>query len=290
MEKASHCADQVCSGPAGLVIACAGAIPPDLLDALRRRHNLTMVGSAAAASGELACCSTANLVLVGVDAYSPAPALAMLAELRAATGATVVLVASGRGLRRTTRAQAQRLGAADFLTDEIPVSRFLARVEEARVLALRPRSCARPAYSPPIQPTWADGRPRLMTGDELRAVIWSRMPHNAIAPFAVALLHIPDMEPDAAFELLRKRVRLADGDLVALLEDRRFAVLFNDVEEQQSGEIVSRIITLHPAFGALHEIELFHAPTDQYRLLDWLSAGAEGGTGPVPPREPTHGR
>ena len=238
-----------------LVLDEHGVIPGHFLAALGESFTLDRFGSLETGFSDIVGGGYGALVL-GLDPYHPNLTLDLAYSLRnSGNGAPILFIAPREGLRDSTRVRALRAGADDFLTDEASPVEVLERVDAATGRGPRRGS---PAISQsPVQPVDARGRPRLMTPGELSNAI-ERVTSDPSPPMFALLAIRPRGGPGQAWTILQDRVRLKDGDLVALLDDRSIAVVLAHVDADTALDLAVRLRAGNPG-----EYELLTFPADR---------------------------
>lgn len=208
--------------------------------------------------------SAANygLLMIGLDPYRPNATLQLVRSLRqSGNGAPIVLVAPPVGLRSSTRARLLRAGADDLLTSDLsPVEvteRVGALLERGHLAGGGPRTPAGPA-----QPRSDDGGYRPMSDVEFGEAVCSVMALPTPPLFAVAVLR-PTAGLSRTWDILRRQVRLDDGDLIAALEGGQLGIYFGHVDQNTASELAERLRSAHE--GA---VELLAFPADRERLQE----------------------
>ena len=112
----------------------------------------------------------------------------------------------------------------------------------------------------PTQPTDAEGVPRLMEPAEFREALGQIVAQPTPPLFGVITLK-PSSGSEPAWDMLRERVRLEDGDLVAREEEGRLAVYLSHVDSRTAKDLVERIAEANGG-----GVELLSYPGDQDRL------------------------
>lgn len=241
-------------------------VPSSMRQAIRQSFELQDYDTLESGLGEI---SAANygLLMIGLDPYRPNATLQLIRSLRqSGNGAPIVLVASRTGLRSSTRARLLRAGADDLLTSGMSAVDVTERVG---ALLDRGHIAGGVLHNPadPLQPRSDDGGWRPMSGLEFGEAVHSIMALPTPPLFAVAVLR-PTAGLSRTWNILRRQVRLDDGDLVAALEGGQLSVYFGHVDQNTASDLAERLRGAHE--GA---VELLTFPADRERLQERFRPG-----------------
>ncbi len=263
-------------GPAVVIRSAHAPLPAPVYRWLRTRGAVAYRSAGAVGAEALDALGTGGFVLFHADPYDLPDVLDDVAALRRAghVGAIVALVEVG-GVRTTTSIELIRAGVDEVLLTDMAVAEIASRIELASQYAvLRP---GRPSTRPALfwtQPRDPRGELRLLTAAEMREILLARLRRPAYSDFVFVVLRLGDAYLDGSWRALRGRMRIGEGDLVARLEDRVLGLLFESVPEASGGEVLARVLGLHPAGEAADRVTIFRSPEDRLVLLEWiLSAG-----------------
>ncbi len=238
-----------------LVLDAHGVIPGHFLAALGEGFSLERFASLETGFSDIMAGGYGALLL-GLDPYHPQVTLDLAYSLRkSGNGAPILFIAPREGLRNSTRVRALRAGGDDFLTDEASPVEVLERVEAAT--GRGPRRSGRTAPPSPKQPVDGRGLPRLMTAVEFSDAV-SLITAEPSPPMFALLVAEPRGGPGEGWNILQGRVRLSDGDLVALLDDRRVAIYLAHVDPDTALDLAGRLRAATPG-----EYELLTFPVDR---------------------------
>ncbi len=256
-----------------VLLTMGGKFPAEWVDALRN-YKLVLYDSTEKAFGDLASAQYGAL-LIAVDPRAPESAMELTKELRrAGNGAPILFVSPVRGLRGQTRAQGLRAGGDDFLTDELTPGELIARIDNARVRGHRRLVPGTVAAPPPhTQPVDDDGDWLLLPADLFREVLQRHVAEVTQAFFALVLLEAGAGDVDSAWEVLRQRLRIKDGDLVAQMEDGQLAIYLHDIHRKHVRDLLERLASRHPGVADLDNTVVLSFPADRDAIAGWLSAG-----------------
>lgn len=266
-----------------VVLLSQGArFPPEWLPPLRDAYELDAFDSVARAFGDLASANYGAL-LVALDPMRPESALSLTRELRrAGNGAPILFVSSPRGLRGHTRAEGLRAGGDDFLEDTLNPSELLARIDNARARGHRRMAEGAVAAGPPAeQPTGENGDLVPLPAADFRGVLRSHVDGARHAYFALVELGPADLSAAEAGRLLLERLRVRDGDLVAVMEDGRLALYLHDIHRKHVRALLTRLVSAEPGLADLDHTTMFSYPADREGVLAWLEDGSAGRPEPV---------
>ncbi len=218
-----------------------------------------------------------GMLVLALDPYDPERVFNLMYTVRkSGNGAPIVLLSPSRGLRSATRARALRIGADDFIISELPAADIVARIEATATLG----HAGHPGPIPrerPLQPVGQNGEIRPMDAFEL-AEAMARLGDGTPSPFfAVARLR-PAMgaAPDSLWQAARSRLRLADGDLFALLPDGDVVLVLPHVDADLARKVLERLRGAHPALASAEIASLLTHPLQADRLRKWTEAMALG--------------
>ncbi len=265
-----------------VLLTMGGKFPPEWLGALQT-YDLTMYESTERAFGDLASAQYGAL-LIAIDPMAADAAMELTKELRrAGNGAPILYVSPSRGLRGNTRAQGLRAGGDDFLTDELTPGELVARIDGARIRGHRRLAPGAIAAAPPhAQPTDADGRYLLLPADLFREVVQQQADGEHQAFFALVLLQTPDGGSEAAWQVLRSKLRIKDGDMVAQMEDGQLALYLHDIHRKHVKDLLERLSAQNPGFADLDNTVVLSFPADRDSIVAWLTSAPERAmAGPV---------
>lgn len=256
-----------------LILCEDSPAPAELVSALEARYDVKVHGTVETAFADLVA-GLYGALLICLSPLDPESALELTRSLRkAGNGVPILFYASGRGLRSSTRAEGIRVGGDDFLTDALPPHELLERIERARSRGHRRIPMGGAPERVTLQPVEEGGRHRLMTEREFLTVVAERHESGAEPFFAVVVLNPTPHDVERAWELLRDRVRIGEGDLIARLKGERIGIFFHDVGYDLANELVARLGDVDPAFGE-GAVELFiRHPVERAALEAWLAAG-----------------
>lgn len=247
-----------------LVLDEHGAIPSSFLAAMGSSFDVEQFRTLESAFSEIAA-GRFGILLLGLDPYNPSTTLDLAYSLRkAGNGAPILFVAPREGLRGSTRARALRSGGDDFVTDDTSPVEVLERIDAASGRGHRSRS---EGFLAPIptQPVSDDGQPRLMDGEELRLALGQIMGQPTPPLFALIVLR-PTAGSEQAWTLLRKQVRLEDGDLVAMTDDQELVVYLGHVDPGTAADLARRMAASHDG-----PVDLLRFPADREEIEDRLN-------------------
>ncbi|MGK7313374.1 MAG: ATPase domain-containing protein [Candidatus Longimicrobiales bacterium M2_2A_002] len=241
-----------------LVVDPHGSVSQQFLEDLAESFEVERFRSVERGFNAIASASYGALILA-LDPYRPNAMLDLAHSIRqSGNGAPIIFIAPREGLRSSTRARALRAGADDFITlDSGPVE-VLERIGSAS--GRGHRSGRQLSMRQPTQPTDADGVPRLMEPAEFREALGRIVAQPTPPLFGVITLK-PSSGSEPAWDMLRDRVRLEDGDLVAREEEDRLAVYLSHVDSRTAETLVERIAEANGG-----GVELLSYPGDQDRL------------------------
>jgi KaiC/GvpD/RAD55 family RecA-like ATPase len=259
-----------------IVLNIGTALPSDWVAALSEMYDIASYDSLISAFGELTG-GRYGALLVGLDPMSPDPAIRLARELRnAGNGAPLLFVSPARGLRGSTRAQGLRAGGDDFLTDALSPAECVARIDAVRERGHRRVATGSVAAAPPMmQPADSSGAMRPLDWERFRTVLADHVTHAKHAFFAIVTLGRGALPPAAVWLKLRQRLRVDDGDLVAFMEDGRFAVYLHDVHRAQVRELLGRLLDAEPGLADADTTEVLCFPADREQVVAWLSTQPE---------------
>jgi hypothetical protein len=232
---------------------------------LRRRGTVHYDAAAAPPPAEGA------LVVVHAAPFRLPEALEALRRLRrnAFTGAVVVLLRP-EGLRTTTLRELFRCGADEVVTSGAPTREVASRAELAVQFASlypqRPTTVGARLWEQPRDTT---GALRPLEQPEVAHVLRTRLGRTGTPDFAFAVLRLEGAPEALVWERLHTRVRIHEGDLVARLGADRYGIVFEAMPPGRGGEVVARVLGVHPRLGAA-EVSVFYCPQDRQPLLQWL--------------------
>ncbi len=215
-------------------------------------------------------------VVATVDPYDLPPALGFMRELRRrGSSAGVLAVAATRGLRRTTSFPLRRAGVDEFVALSADVDEFAARLREvARLTRARRGTRVRPLLPLWAQPRDEDGEYRPMTVAEIAEALRERLElGEEDDPFSLTLLRLR-WTGGGSWPLLRRWLRLEEGDLLADLPDGTVAIALEGVPPGAAGTVVERIARSQPGLG-VDALTTLEVPPDQRALLALLGGWKE---------------
>jgi KaiC/GvpD/RAD55 family RecA-like ATPase len=259
-----------------VVLLSQGAkFPTEWLAPLRDAYELDAFDSVARAFGDLASANYGAL-LVALDPMRPEPALSLTRELRrAGNGAPILFVSSTRGLRGHTRAEGLRAGGDDFLEDTLGPSELLARIDNARSRGHRRLAEGAVAAGPPAeQATSESGDFVALEPGAFRSILRGHVDETRHAYFALVELGPADLSAAEASRLLLERLRVRDGDLVAVMEDGRVALYLHDIHRKHVRALLTRLVSAEPGLADLDHTAMFSYPADREGVIGWLENGA----------------
>jgi KaiC/GvpD/RAD55 family RecA-like ATPase len=259
-----------------VVLLSQGAkFPTEWLPPLRDAYELDAFDSVARAFGDLASANYGAL-LVALDPMRPEPALSLTRELRrAGNGAPILFVSSTRGLRGHTRAEGLRAGGDDFLEDTLGPSELLARIDNARSRGHRRLAEGAVAAGPPAeQATSESGDFVALEPGAFRSILRGHVDETRHAYFALVELGPADLSAAEASRLLLERLRVRDGDLVAVMEDGRVALYLHDIHRKHVRALLTRLVSAEPGLADLDHTAMFSYPADREGVIGWLENGA----------------
>lgn len=267
-------------GPAVVIRAARPPLPAGMYRWLRARGAIAYRSASAVGAAAIEALGPGGFVLFHADPFDLPPVLEDVRALRRAghVGAIVALVES-TGVRATTALELLRAGVDEVLLTDMRAAEFSSRVElAAQYAALRPdRSSTRPALYW-TQPTDECGELRLLNAAEMREILLARLRRPAYSNFVFAVLRLGVADPGDSWHTLRGRMRIHEGDLVARLGGGVLGLLFESVPKAAGGEVVARVLGLHPGSGAVDRVTVFRSPEDRLPLLEWVLR-----TGPASP-------
>ncbi len=241
-------------------------LPRTLVSALRLRFDLTEMGRLRNAFGELVSARYGALV-VALDPRDPEPAFDLARMLRrSGNGAPILYVSCNHGLRSSTRARGIRAGGDDFLTDALGPEEFLERVEVARTRGHRHSIETSPLEPIVPQPVDEAGEQVSMSEDALHEVVIERVAKAKNPFFALVRIRPAGMGIDDAWEVLRGKLRVGEGDLIARSGDDDLLVYLHDVRREQVDMLLARIAESHPGIGGAERASVICYPTDGAEL------------------------
>lgn len=246
-----------------LVLDQHGAVPAGFRRAVSQSFTVEAFQTLERGFGEIAA-GRYGALLIGLDPYRPNPAIDLARSLRrSGNGAPILFVCPREGLRSSTRARALRAGGDDFLTTDTSAVELLERIGAASGRGHRAAGSHR-VSDVPVQPTSEDGSLRPMADVEFREAIACIIEQPTPPLFAVILLK-PTSTFSRAWDVLRGQVRLADGDLVAVVEDEYLGVYLSHVDRGTAEELAERLADAHQA-----RVELLHFPEDRDAIVERL--------------------
>lgn len=258
-----------------VLLTMGGKLPAEWADALRN-YDLVLYDSMEKAFGDLALARYGAL-LIALNPLAPEPALQLTRELRrAGNGAPILFVSPLRGLRAQTRAQGLRAGGDDFLTDALSPGELIARIDNARARGHRrvdPGSAA--ALPPGVQPVAESGNWRPMAADRFRQVLQRHVSESAQSFFALVLLEAGTADPQYTWDVLRQCLRIKDGDLVAAVGERQFALYLHDIHRKHVMDLLNRLAKQHAGFASLDGTVVLSYPADADAISAWIGGGDE---------------
>lgn len=260
-----------------VVLLNSGArIPSEWIAPLGDTFEVVNYDSVVRAFADLASANYGAL-LMGMDPMDPEPALNLTRELRrAGNGAPILFVSPVRGLRARTRTQGLRAGGDDFLVDTLNPGELVARVDSARQRGHRRLAVGSVAAEPPVtQPVDESSQYQLMAADLFREMLRSHVDRSRQAFFALVLLGSDRLEPEQVWDVLRNRLRIRDGDLVARMEDGQFALYLHDIHRKHVQELLSRLVTSSPGLADPDATLTLAYPADADAVKAWLSGDGE---------------
>jgi len=205
-------------------------------------------------------------LVVALDPRDPEPAFDLARMLRrSGNGAPILYVSCNHGLRSSTRARGIRAGGDDFLTDALGPEEFLERVEVARTRGHRHSTETGPLEPIVPQPVDEDGQQIPMSEAALHEVVVERVGRAKNPFFALARLR-PETGTDEAWEVLRNKLRVGEGDLIARSGDDELLVYLHDVRREQVDTLLARIAESHPGIGGAERASVLCYPTDGAEL------------------------
>jgi len=220
-----------------------------------------------------------GVVVATVDPYDLRPAVGFVRELRGrGSSVGVVAVAGTRGLRRTTAFPLRRAGADEFLALSAAPEQFAALLRLAvRLTQARRGQGWRPALPGWAQPRGPDGDYRLMRVEELAAALRERLDDPEAEPFALALLRLRGAADP--WPVLRRDVRLEEGDLLAGVAERIVAVALEDIAAGAAARVLARLARPRPGFAGAEVLTALELPGDREPLLALLDGWREAVAG-----------
>jgi KaiC/GvpD/RAD55 family RecA-like ATPase/DNA-binding NarL/FixJ family response regulator len=246
-------------------------MPDELVEALRQKYELRQYDSIRAAFSELGSGRYGALV-VGLNPRDVEPAFDLARELRrAGNGAPILFVSTGTGLRGSDRARGLRAGGDDFLTEGLSPGELLERVEAARSRGRRRPQNVSPEETLVAQPEDEEGAPVPMSEQELMAVVGDRIRTAAYPFFALVRLHPQHMSTEEAWEVLSRRLRIREGDLIARGSGQELVIYLHDVRLQHVNDLFNRLAESHPGIGGSARASVYCYPVDKAEIEQWLA-------------------
>lgn len=255
-----------------VVLEAGGELPADLGATLERKYELVTHDSLERAFADLAN-GQYGVLLICLDPLHPEPIFHLTQSLRrAGTGAPILILSPSERLRSSTRARLLRLGADDLLTDALSPQEVLERIEGSRLRGHRRMVAVSGPEPLQLQPADDGGILRIMSVAELRTVVRQRVESDADPFFVLAVLDPGELGVLGAWDLLRERIRVREGDLLAALPGGRIGVFLHDLYHEQGTDLVERFAEVHPALGEGSVLALYRHPADHEQVLEWLEA------------------
>jgi KaiC/GvpD/RAD55 family RecA-like ATPase/DNA-binding response OmpR family regulator len=252
------------------------AVPPEVVTALRVKFDVEIFTDLTGSLSQLLEARYGVLIL-GTDPYDPERTFNLTYTLRkAGNGAPILFVSRSKGLRSMTRARALRIGGDDFMIAELPPQEI---VERITVTAQRGHHRRNGTVRPDrlLQPKDADGALRPMSTQELTAAITELISEAPTPFFALAVLEPSDpVSPEELWTALGKQIRLADGDLLALLPDGRVAMVLNQVDLSLSERVLGRLRRAHHALAKAPTTTVLTSPLQGEELRRWIAEAELG--------------
>lgn len=262
-----------------VLLPMGGRFPPEWVDALEDAYDVVGYQGLEQAFGDLAS-ARYGVLLMAIDPWNAEAALDLTRQLRkAGNGAPILFVSPARGLRGQTRAQGLRAGGDDFLTDALAPTELLARIDNARIRGhkrLTPETIA--AAPPYAQPSDENGAYMLMPADLFRQVLQGHIASSAHAFFALVLVGVGELEASQAWAVLRERLRIKDGDLVAQMEDGQLAIYLHDIHRRHAHELLTRLTDGTPGLADLGATVVLSYPADRDAIGAWLTGDGHART------------
>jgi KaiC/GvpD/RAD55 family RecA-like ATPase len=259
-----------------VLLTMGGRFPPEWVGALEDAYDVVCYEAVERAFGDLAS-ARYGVLLMAIDPWNAEQALELTRELRkAGNGAPILFVSPVRGLRGQTRAQGLRAGGDDFLTDALAPTELLARIDNARARGHRRLTPETIAAAPPYaQPSDENGAYLLMPSDLFRQVLQDHIAGSTHAFFALVLVGAGEMDSSEAWGVLRERLRIKDGDLVAQMEDGQLALYLHDIHRRHAQELLTRLTGETPALADLGGTVVLSYPADRDAIGAWLAGARE---------------
>jgi hypothetical protein len=85
-----------------------------------------------------------------------------------------------------------------------------------------------------------------------------------------------DLSAAEAGRLLLERLRVRDGDLVAVMEDGRVALYLHDIHRKHVRALLTRLVSAEPGLADLDHTAMYSYPADREGVMAWLEDGASG--------------
>jgi KaiC/GvpD/RAD55 family RecA-like ATPase len=247
-----------------------GLVAPEVLTALRGKFEVETFTDLNGSLSQLLEARYGVLVL-GLDPYDPERTFNLAYSLRkAGNGAPILFISNSKGLRSMTRARALRIGGDDFMIAELPPQEIVERITVTAQRGHHRRNGTVRANRP-LQPAGEDGAFRAMTGEELASALGELVGEAPTPFFALAVFESPKGAPiEDLWRALGPQIRLKDGDLLAILQDDRVAVVLNQVDLALSRRVLSRLRRAHPSLGTAPDPAILTSPLQGEELRRWI--------------------
>lgn len=221
------------------------------------------------------------LLLLAVDPVTADSVLSFVRAVRRTSGVPIVLLSHADGLRAVTRARAMRAGADEFLEIEESARGTLGRIEAARLRGPRDTATRLRPERLLVQPRDERAQPVSLPEEQIVRAVRHHVGTAEHPFFALARLQAPAELVDVAWQVLRRGLRLADGDLIAHGDRPGELVLYlHDISRRHARELLARIFAADPRFEAV-EILVEHYPSDAARIDAWLESSRPADVTPL---------
>jgi KaiC/GvpD/RAD55 family RecA-like ATPase len=252
------------------LVNSGGFLGGDLYASLDREYQLETFGSTDEALLELG--DGFALILLAVDPVTADSVLSFVRAVRRTSGVPIVLLSHAEGLRSVTRARAMRAGADEFLEIEESARGTLGRIEAARERGPRDTATRLRPERLLVQPRDERAQPVSLPEEQIVRAVRHHVSTAEHPFFALVRLQAEPALVDAAWDVLRRGLRLADGDLVARGDRPGELVLYlHDISRRHARELLTRVFAADPRFEKV-AVEVEHYPSDAALIDAWLES------------------